>query len=127
MIDIYTGIDIVENSRIKKVYEKFGDRFLKKVYFSSEIQYCKEKVNKYECLAGRFAAKEAVIKVIHSAFGINLSFREIEVLGRKNKPAEILLHLKPENRFILSKPFKIRLSLSHEKNYSVAVAIILLY
>ncbi len=124
MIQIHTGIDIVENERIKKAYEKFGDRFLKKIYLDSEIQYCKEKLNKYECLAGRFAAKEAVIKAFNSAFGVNLSFKEIEIKGKKNKPAEILLHLDKNKKNILSKPFKTSLSISHEKNYSVAIAVI---
>ncbi|NPA52923.1 MAG: holo-[acyl-carrier-protein] synthase [Aquificae bacterium] len=126
MTDLFTGIDIVENIRIERACKRYGDRFLKKIYFDSEIQYCKKKINKYECLAVRFAAKEATIKAVNLAFGVNLSFKEIEVKGKENSPAEILLHLKDKNKKLLNKPFKIRISLSHEKNYSVAIAVIII-
>ncbi len=123
-MEIHTGIDIVENRRIKEAVEKYGEKFLKRIFTHSEINYCNEKVYKYECLAARFAAKEATIKAIYSAFGVRLGFKEIEVRGKRNKPAEILLHLNPEKEKHLSKSYKIRVSISHEKLFSVATVIL---
>ena len=64
------GVDIVSISRIKRLHERYGDRFLKKAYHQEEIeifQNCKQhNVNKYDYLASRWAAKEAVQKAISS-------------------------------------------------------------
>lgn len=106
-----TGIDIVEVERIKKALEK-NEKFLKKVFTETELSYCLKKKNKYQHLAARFAAKEAFKKAVDKS----ISFREIEVV-KKDK--------KPEIR-ILNKKFKgkILLSISHTRNYAVAVVII---
>ncbi len=56
------GMDIVEVKRIRDIYERYKDRFLNRVFTEREIAYCLGKANIYECLAGRFSAKEAVVK-----------------------------------------------------------------
>ncbi len=116
---IFTGIDIVENDRIKKAIDKYGDNFLKRIFTQREIDYCFFKKNFIPCFSARFAAKEATIKAYYQAFGKTLSFKDIEILGKKNKPAEILLH---NDKYHLN--INISLSISHEKNYSVAIVII---
>lgn len=116
-MQIYTGIDILENERIKKAIEKFGDRFLKRIYTENEIKYCK---NSIPCFSARFAAKEACIKAYYQAFKKILYFNQIEIIGKQGQPAEILLHLK-ENP---SKAYKISLSIAHENKFSTAIVII---
>ena len=55
------GNDIIETERVKNLYEKYGDKFKKRVYTNKEIEYCEKKnTNKYQSYAGRFAAKEAI-------------------------------------------------------------------
>lgn len=122
-MQIFTGIDIVENSRIEKAVNKLGDRFLNRIYTEKELAYCLNKKSYIQCLASRFAGKEAVIKAFYQAFREKIFFKQIEILGKNGEPAEILLHLNksPSNKFQIS------LSLSHENNYSVASAIILVY
>ncbi len=113
------GIDIVKNQRIKEAVERFGDRFLKRVYTEEEIKYCKSQYSFYECLSARWACKEAVIKAFYQAYGIVLKYWEIEVIGDRGKPARVR---------ILKEGFKeckLIVSLSHEKEYSVAVAYVL--
>ncbi|RUM57029.1 MAG: holo-[acyl-carrier-protein] synthase [Persephonella sp.] len=121
-MEIYTGIDIVENGRIKKVYEKYRDRFLKKVFTENELNYCFSQKEVIPCLSARFACKEAVVKAYFQAFKQILHFKQIEVLGEKGKPATVLLHLEKEP----SKPYKINISIAHEKKFSTAIAIIYL-
>ncbi|WP_457626581.1 holo-ACP synthase [Persephonella sp.] len=123
-MQIYTGIDIVENIRIKKALRKHGDRFLKRVFTENEISYCFEKADSISCLAARFAAKEAFIKAFSQAFGINLSLKSIEIKGFQGKHAEILLHPSDKRVESLLKRIKYTFSISHEKNYSVASVII---
>ena len=117
---IYTGIDIVENSRIEKAYSRFKEKFLQKIYTEREIKYCFEKSNFIPCLSARFAAKEAVIKAYYQLFRKNLKYKDIEIIGKKGEPAEILLH----NDTYHTKNLNISISISHENNYSVAVVII---
>lgn len=61
------GIDIIEIDRIKETIEKYGERFLNKVYTKDELDYCLKKNNKFQHLAARFAAKEAVFKAMESS------------------------------------------------------------
>lgn len=125
-MEIYTGIDIVENERIKKAIEKLGDKFLHRIFTKREINYCKQKLTPYPCLAARFAAKEAFIKAYYQAFQKKLFFKNIEILGKKGAPAEILLHINDNSSTASKIPFKSTISISHEDKFSVAVVVIYL-
>lgn len=109
------GIDIVELSRIRKIYlrqQKFVDRIL--TISEKEIFYNLTDDRKVEYLAGRFAAKEAFSKAMGTGLGGNLSFLDIEIERDKNgKP-------------FISKPFYegVHLSISHSKEYAVAQIVI---
>lgn len=119
---LYSGIDIVSNHRIAKAYDRFGDRFLNRVYLPSEIDYCKSKREFINCLAARFAGKEAVIKAFYKAFGRTLHFKDIEIVGKNGGPAEILLHI----RYLDLNNCQIDISISHEKDFSIAYSLIFL-
>ncbi len=124
MMDIYTGIDVVENKRIKKAIDRFGDRFLGRIFQKNEVEYCSSLAGKIPCLAARFAVKEAFVKAFYQATGIILPYRAVEVRGKRGKPAEIFLH--PPNDRVREALSRIRytFSLSHEKSYSVAIVVI---
>ena len=123
-MEIYTGVDIVKNERIKKAVEKFGNRFLKRIYTDREIEYCQGKKDFIPCLAARFAAKEAFIKAFYQGFTINIPPKLIEIIGKQGKPAEILLHHPDEQVTSVLNRIKYNLSISHERDYSVATVII---
>ncbi len=113
------GVDIVSNRRIKEVVDRFGERFLKRIYTPVEIEYCKARADFIACLSARWAGKEAVLKAVYQHTGILLKFSEIEILGDFGKPAKVkLLREGLEDLNLL-------ISLSHEKEYSVAVAFII--
>jgi holo-[acyl-carrier protein] synthase len=113
------GVDIVSNERIRKAIEKFGERFLKRIYTLPELEYCKKQADWIACLSARWAGKEAVLKAVYQSKGVVLKFSEIEILGDFGKPAKVRL-LREE-----LKDLQVLISLSHERKYSVAVAVII--
>ena len=116
------GIDIIEIERIKDSIEKYGDRFLDKIYTTNEIKYCSKKINKYQHLAARFAAKEAVYKAVASGWEEGISWQDIEVYNDPNGQPGI----KPSGKLetFLSTDKRLKISMSHSDNYVTCVAII---
>ncbi len=74
-----TGIDIAEPDRIQRAAERFGRRFLERVFTPKEISYCESKANKWERLAARFAAKEAAFKALGTGWRRGVKWVEVEV------------------------------------------------
>ena len=115
------GTDIVEIKRIKKSLKKKG--LLQRIFNQKEITYCKKKINKFNCFAKRFAAKEAFSKALGTGIAKGINFNEIIILNDKNgKPFIKLLDKtkKIVEKKISNKKYKISLSLSDENNYAVA-------
>src|SRR5919201_6376332 len=74
-----TGIDLIEVERVAASIERFGERFLKRVFTDAEIRYCRSKHNFAERFAARFAAKEAGMKAIGTGWRGGVAWREVEV------------------------------------------------
>ena len=119
------GTDIVSIVRIKKSIK--NKRFVSRVYNVKEISKCKKLIKSEHCFAKRFAAKEAFSKALGTGFRMNLNFKDIEVVNdKKGKPYYVK---NKKITKIVQKNFKIKnfkcfLSISDEKNYSTAFAII---
>jgi holo-[acyl-carrier protein] synthase len=75
-----TGVDITEIGRIKATVERFGDRFLERIFTPAEVKYCLGKPNAAERLAARFAAKEAGMKALGTGQSRGVTWRSIEVV-----------------------------------------------
>src|SRR5476651_2259406 len=75
-----TGVDIAEVGRIRAAMERFGDRFLNRVFTPDEARYCLGKPNAAERLAARFAAKEAGMKAIGTGLRHGITWRDVEVV-----------------------------------------------
>ncbi len=116
------GIDIIEIDRIKESVEEYGDSFLKKIYTPNEIKYCFEKFNKYQHLAARFAAKEAVYKAVSSGWEQGISWQDIEIFNDIYGNPEV----KPFGKLksFLARDKELKISMSHSQNYVTCVAII---
>jgi len=117
------GTDIIEVSRIEKLIKEKGDKFLNRIYTKNEIDYCESKgLNKYQHYAGRFAAKEAVFKVLNgeTVSEGSLTFKNIEILN-KNDGAPYVNIL--DNIMIDCFDMNINISISHIKKYATATAI----
>ena len=115
------GVDIVENSRFKKIIEKKS--LLNRVFSDSEIIESKNKSNRASFFAKRFAAKEAFSKALGTGISRGISFNEIVILNEKNGKPFIKLLSKTkkivEKKF-KKKNYKISLSIADEKDYAVA-------
>ena len=117
------GTDIIEVSRIEKLIKDKGDKFLNRIYTQNEIEYCESKgSNKYQHYAGRFAAKEAVFKVLNGETdsGNSLTFKNIEILN-KNDGAPYVNILDDIKVDCFDRDLDI--SISHIKKYATATAI----
>ena len=119
---IGVGIDIIEIDRIKKSVDDYGDHFLKKVFTEKELDYCLTKSNKYQHLAARFAAKEAVYKALASDWHENLTWQSIEISNEPNGLPVVTLHGEL-NQFLTEKE-SLKISMSHSRDYVACVAII---
>ena len=122
---IGNGVDIIKNSRINNSLKIKG--FLNRIFTEKEIQQGKKLKNKINFYAKRFAAKEAFVKAIGTGFRSDINFIDIEIKNYKNGKPYISLSKKLNN--FLQKKFKIQkykvfLSLSDEKDYSVAFVVI---
>ena len=117
------GTDIIEVSRIEKLIKEKGDKFLNRIYTQNEIDYCESKgLNKFQHYAGRFAAKEAVFKVLNGKTDLesSLTFKNIEILN-KNDGAPYVNIL--DDIMIDCFDMNIDISISHIKKYATATAI----
>ncbi len=74
-----TGVDIVEVPRVAAAIERFGRRFLERIFTPDEIRYCDPKHNRVERFAARFAAKEAGLKAIGTGWRNGVAWKEVEV------------------------------------------------
>ena len=121
---IGTGVDIVENSRIKKSI--LNNSFLNRVFTNKEILISEKMKNKSSYFAKRFAAKEAFVKSLGTGFSNGFNFKDISVINDKLGKPSFLITKKIKN--LIKKRFKINsfnffLSISDEKKYSIAFVI----
>ncbi len=116
------GIDIVKTGRMKVAVERWGERFLRRVFTEQEIAYSYEKKEPFLSLSVRFAAKEALIKAIGSEFPVALTDIEVMNYGSGRPFIKVRGRLMTffEERSIISA----HLSLSHEREYGVACVIV---
>ena len=122
-----TGIDIVENYRLKKLLLKKKSNFKSKIFTNNEIAYCEKKSNITNCYSKRFAAKEAFVKALGTGFRKNINFKDIEVVNNHYGKPYLLINKRVINKIKTSfkvKKFNILLSISDEKKYAIASVII---
>src|SRR5712675_3614941 len=116
------GIDIIEVSRIQSSYERFGERFLKRILHSNEISYCLSHKAPAPFLAARFAAKEAVSKAFGTGIGAQLGWQDIEVGRKESGEPFIILHEGGKKLLEERKARVVVISLSHTQEHAAAVA-----
>ncbi|MDD5349827.1 MAG: holo-ACP synthase [Chthoniobacteraceae bacterium] len=119
-----TGIDLVENARIAASIEKFGDRFLHRIFTEGEIAYCASMPNPVPHYAARFAAKEAVSKAFGTGIGKALGWREIEIVRAESGAPSAVLHAGGAELAVQRGVRQIFVSLTHTDAYAAASATI---
>ncbi|MDW7693456.1 holo-ACP synthase [Flammeovirgaceae bacterium SG7u.111] len=111
------GVDIVETARIEKSIKKKG--FVEKVFSEKEIAYCQEKARPHEHFAGRFAAKEALVKALGEAYYFQVEPSQVEVTNNEQGKPEFTVPTLP-----IFENLTIHLSISHCSCHAVAMVTI---
>jgi holo-[acyl-carrier protein] synthase len=87
-----TGVDLAEVSRIRASIERYGEKFIRRIYTPAEIAYVERKANKYQRYAARFAAKEAGMKAIGTGWRRGVTWQDFEVANLPSGKPTLLLH-----------------------------------
>jgi holo-[acyl-carrier protein] synthase len=116
---VSVGVDIVEVRRVEDAIDRWGDRFLERIYTPDEIAYCRGIARQGESFAVRFAAKEAFAKALK--IGRISVWREVEIVRGEGPRPSVLLHGSAKS---LVGGRRVDLSLSHASSHAVAVVLI---
>ncbi|MBF0195851.1 MAG: holo-ACP synthase [Magnetococcales bacterium] len=118
------GTDLVKIDRLQKSIDRFGQRFLDKIFSKIEHDYCNNRSEIASCLAKRFAAKEAFVKALGTGMREGIWFRDVTVSNNSFGSPSILLSGEAAKRLENMQPYKIHLSLSDEGGFAQAFVII---
>lgn len=120
---IGVGTDICENERIERLFQKFGDRFLNRIFTDAEIAYCSCKKNPIPHFSARFAVKEAFIKSLGIARDLKVSYKDVGLCGDQGKKT-IVVTDELKKYFDRSGANEIIFSISHAQHYSTAFVLL---
>ena len=118
-----SGIDIIDINRIRKVINKYGNRFKKRCFSNSEIERSDKRLNSVESYAKRYAAKEACAKALGTGLARGVFWKDIEVVNNQYGKPFIKLHGKANKIYQnmnKNSNIQIEVSLSDEKKYAIA-------
>ena len=118
------GVDIAEVSRIKAAVERYGERFLNRVFTSEEIAYCRSRRNSCERFAARFAAKEAAMKALGTGLRRGITWRNMEVANQKGGKPSLQLSGRALEVFQGMGGVQIVLSITHTRTIALAEVMI---
>ena len=120
------GVDIVDNRRIKKILMRFGTKFKERCFSNIEIKKSESRSNEINTLSKRYAAKEACAKALGTGLARGVFWRDIEVLNNNYGKPYIKLYNNALKRLneLSDSNCRVEVSLSDEKNYSIANVII---
>jgi holo-[acyl-carrier protein] synthase len=115
------GIDIVEVDRMRSDLERYGERFLQRILSSDELAILSSRTDRATFLAGRFACKEAVIKALGRFLDVRPTYTQINVVNDDTGRPYVTL---PDDVTARLSGAGILVSISHERSYAVAMAVI---
>jgi holo-[acyl-carrier protein] synthase len=120
---IGTGIDIAETRRIEESIQRYGERFVSRVYTSQEVEYCERFKNKAERYAAGFAAKEAAFKALGTGWSGGVRWLDVEVTHLPSGKPELALCGRAQEVARQLGVARVMVSLSHVDHYAVAQVI----
>jgi len=119
-----TGIDIAEVPRIRQAIQRFGPRFLQRIYTAGEMRYCDAKANRVERYAARFAAKEAAMKALGTGWNHGVRWRDCEVVRMPGGRPSMKFHGKAGEFAAKLGVKNTALSISHTEEQAIAQVIL---
>ena len=114
-----TGLDATEIVRVEQTIERFGDRFLQRVFTDREIAYCQRRRRPGPHFAARFAAKEAAMKALGTGHSQGVLWRDVEVV-RRGGPPQLEFHGGASRRFHAIGASSSHLTLTHSQDLALA-------
>jgi holo-[acyl-carrier protein] synthase len=118
------GVDLVENARIERSLERFGERFLKRVFTPGEIEYSQSMKYPARHLAARFAAKEAVSKAFGTGIGKAMGWKDIDVRRKPSGEPFVVLEGGAKNLAEERGVSAVWITLSHTENHAMAMIVV---
>ena len=118
------GVDLVECARIQRSIDRFGDRFLHRIFTDGEIEYSMSMKFPARHLAARFAAKEAVSKAFGTGIGKAMGWRNIDIQKRESGEPFLVFSGTAEAFAAERGVISALITLSHTENYAVACAVL---
>jgi len=119
------GIDLVDCPRIEQMIQRHGERFVKRVFTADEQAYAEKNKNEVEKLAGRFAAKEAVLKLVGTGWRGKIAWTDIEIINNAAGQPEVTLGGEVEKIADQLGIKHISVSITHTANFAIASAVAL--
>ena len=119
------GIDLVDCPRIEEMIERHGERFIKRVFTAAEQAYAETKKNKIEKLAGRFAAKEAILKLMGTGWRGKIAWTDIEIINNAAGQPEVTLAGEVRKIAEGLGIKHVSVSITHTANFAIASAVAL--
>lgn len=117
------GIDIAQISRFEAAYARRGDRMLDRLFTAGERAYCDRKKDRMTSYVGRFAVKEAVMKVLGTGWTRGVRWRDIEVVRKPGSAPECVLHGVSAEIARKKGIAKIHVTITHDAGIAAAVAV----
>jgi holo-[acyl-carrier protein] synthase len=118
------GTDLIEIGRVEASIERFGERFLERVFTPGEIAYCMQKKASAESFAARFAAKEAGAKALGTGISRGVSWQEIEVRREPGERPTLHWSGRAAERAAAMGVARTELSLTHSRSMAMAVVVV---
>ena len=117
------GTDIVECLRIAQMIERHGELFITRVYTEHEIEYCQSRKQATQHFAGRWAAKEAVLKALGTGWRRGISWRDVEIRNERSGSPTVALRGGARDYMEQQKISEVLVSISHCRTHATAYAI----
>jgi len=117
------GTDLIEIPRIQQSIDRFGDRFLRRIFTAREIDYCRRKKNAAESFAARFAAKEAAAKALGTGISRGVTWLEMEIVRAPGTRPTLQLSGRAAARAQSLGVTRTSLSITHSRDIALAVVI----
>ncbi|HEV8458766.1 MAG TPA: holo-ACP synthase [Methylomirabilota bacterium] len=119
------GVDLAQIRRLRRVVERWDDRFLRRVFTEDEIAYCRRRRDPIPHLAARFAAKEATLKALGTGLRMGIKWQELEVRRERGQAPVMVLSGRCRALAQAKGAGSVLLSLSHDGDYAMAQAMLI--
>jgi holo-[acyl-carrier protein] synthase len=117
------GVDLCEVRRLRSLVERYGDRVLERLFTERERERCRGR-RRFECLAGRFAAKEAALKALGTGLSNGIAWRDVELARGEYQRPTVLFHNRAKEIHDLLGARSSHVSITHDGGHAVAVVVL---